>query len=345
MVLQPPFPADRDALAAPDASHSRHVQRIHGLTIASGTRLPGLASASLAESRDAEIHFDVRDEPPQPTPPSARIRYRSMGPGTSSDATLVVYEFAEGHTAFRYADGTAFDIIERPGAIDIIVVIGTGQTVEDMAVYLYGPVLGFVLRRLGRLALHASCVALHQFAAAFVGSSGAGKSTTAAALALHGHTLVSDDLVALEREGDVWCAHPAFDHLRVWSSSEPLLYGRLGVLDRITPGWEKLRVPLPDRLAERAVRVGVIYLLEWDEGATQPYVTPVSGTEAVLALASHSYSNYLLTPEQKATELAQLGDLASRVPIRRLVRARTALAHDALCAVVAQDIVARAGSE
>ena len=314
------------------------MQRIHGLTIASATPLPGLSQLAFDDAQRADVRLVVCTEPLYAVPPSATVRYRSVGAGTSADATLTVSQLADGRTAFRYSDGTAFDVVERDGAIDIAAVIGAGQELEDLSVYLYGPVLGFVLRRLGRLALHASCVSVDGRAAAFVGASGAGKSTTAAALALGGASLLADDLVALERTGDSWRAHPAFDHVRVWTSSEPLLYGRTGVLERITPGWEKLRVPLRAQLAPAPAPLAAIYLLQWDEPASAPAIAPVHGAEALLSLAGHSYSNYLLSPRQKATELEQLGHLVARVPVRRLARSRTAGSMDAIRDAIERDM-------
>ena len=341
MVLKPPFPADRGALAASAATRWHHLQCIHGLTIASDTHLPGASPAREGATRGPDVVLHVLDERLEAPPASATLRFRSPGAGSSADATLLVHVLDDGRTAFRYSDGTAFDIALRDGIVSIHSVIGAGQTLEDMAVYLYGPVLGFVLRSLGRLALHAGCVAIDGGAVAFVGASGAGKSTTVAALALRGASLLADDLVALELHNSRWLAHPAFDHVRVWSTSEPLLYGRAGVLERITPGWDKLRVPLTTNFALTPVPLRALYLLEWDEDAVRTRISPVDGPTAVIALASDSYSNYLLDPAQKAAELAQLGDLVSRVPVRRLARTHRGDALDDLCLAIERDALAQ----
>ena len=63
------------------------------------------------------------------------------------------------------------------------------SSLEDVATYLLGPVLGLLLRLRGVPCLHASAVAFGDSAVAFAGSEGAGKSTTAAALASRGHAV------------------------------------------------------------------------------------------------------------------------------------------------------------
>src|SRR3569623_1241995 len=60
---------------------------------------------------------------------------------------------------------------------------------------LAGRLMGYLLRQRGYLALHASAIALHGRAARFLGESGAGKSTTAAAFhARRGCQVLADDV-------------------------------------------------------------------------------------------------------------------------------------------------------
>ena len=70
-------------------------------------------------------------------------------------------------------------------------------TYADAAVYLLGPVLGFVMRLRGIVPLHASAVMIGTGATVFVGDAGAGKSTTAGAFAALGYGVLSDDLLPL----------------------------------------------------------------------------------------------------------------------------------------------------
>ena len=73
---------------------------------------------------------------------------------------------------------------------------------------LFAQVLPLTAALRGRALFHASGVALEGAAIAFVGFSGAGKSSIAAHLVARGASLVTDDVLALERAGEEMIAHP-----------------------------------------------------------------------------------------------------------------------------------------
>ena len=70
---------------------------------------------------------------------------------------------------------------------------------------LFGPIIGFALHLRGTPCLHASAVVVDGRAVAFLGHSGAGKSTTAASFVHRGYRALTDDVLALDeitREGN-----------------------------------------------------------------------------------------------------------------------------------------------
>ena len=66
---------------------------------------------------------------------------------------------------------------------------------------LLSTVMGYLLFRLGRLALHAGVVAWRGAAFVVAGVQGAGKSTTVTALIQRGCAAISDDVAALDQAG------------------------------------------------------------------------------------------------------------------------------------------------
>ncbi|MEO6529230.1 MAG: hypothetical protein ABIP93_21600 [Gemmatimonadaceae bacterium] len=300
--------------------------RIHGLVIQANVALPGLSAAT---SRAADVELELVDHLPAPEP--VRVRYRS-GTQTDPASRVLIVDDARGLTAFRYGDGTAIDVVQHTRPAQVRAVIAPGQTLEDLTAYLYGPVLGFVLRSWGRLALHASCVCIEDAAVLLAGVSGSGKSTTAAALATRGHSVMSDDLTALAIEEESLIASPAFDHLRLWPASERVVLGEGARLDRITPSWDKRRFPLAGAAfadAPRAVRAIVVL----DERTTGTHAVSrlIPRAEAVLTLAALTYSNYLLDSSMRATELTQLGTLVRAVPVHSLTPPTGREGMDSLC--------------
>ena len=289
------------------------MQRIHGFVISADVALPGLPTV---EAAAPDVRLGLVDSLPAPQA-SAQVLYH-VESADPADASVQVVRDADGRVCFRYGDGTAFDLDLQGGRI--LAVVAKTQTLDDLAAYLYGPVLGYLLRARGVLALHASCVEVDGEAVLFAGSQGQGKSTTAAALAESGYSVLSDDLTAIGPCGGRFCAHAAFDHVRLWPASEPILFGREGVLHPITPTWEKRRYPLREGIFQRDTRpVSTIYLLDREGGAVQPSIRTLAAREALLALTALTYANYLLDAPMRALELDQLGELVGSVPVHRLV--------------------------
>jgi hypothetical protein len=101
-----------------------------------------------------------------------------------------------------------------------------------------------VLRLRGIFVLHASAVAIGDRALALAGQPGAGKSTTAAAFALLGYPVLSEDVVPVFEQGDILVVHAGYPHIRLWPDSVKLLLGSSDALPRIIPSWDKCRLDL-----------------------------------------------------------------------------------------------------
>jgi hypothetical protein len=286
------------------------VQRIHGLVIRGDVTLPGIAHA---HDSVPDVVLELVDALPAPIP--ATLRYRADAPDDAG-ARVEIVDDARGHVAFRYGDGTAIDIDHRARPARIRAAIAPGQTLEDLTAYLYGPVLGYLLRARGQLALHASCIGTAEGAVLIAGAAGAGKSTTAAALATRGHRVVSDDLTALTFDEGAPIAWPAFDHLRLWPASAPLVLGDASSLERITPTWDKRRFPLDGTtFADAPCPVRAIVVLRERRDGARAFVRTLAPARAVITLAANSYANYLLDAPMRAHELMQLGALVRAVPV------------------------------
>jgi hypothetical protein len=301
------------------------VVRIHGLAIESSVALPGLARTDITR---ADVSLELVEH--LPTRTATRMRYRSGSPDDATSRVEIADE-PSGLTTFRYGDGTAFDVAHLEHPARIRAEIAPGQTLEDLTAYLYGPILGFVLRSWGRLALHASCVRIGDDAILLAGPSGAGKSTTAAALATRGVSVLSDDLTALTTDTDATFAWPAFDHIRLWPAAERVVL-ESGSLERITPSWDKRRFPLAgDAFADQPCPIRTIIVLGARADASHVTISSITPGEAVVTLATLTYANYLLDTRMRAIELAQLGELVRTVPVIALTPPSGRANLDALC--------------
>ena len=313
------------------------MQRIHGLVIRGDVTLPGIAHTHASAP---DVVLELVDELPAPV--TARLRYRA-GAADDVGARVEIVDDARGHVAFRYGDGTAIDVDHRARPARIRAAIAPGQTLEDLTAYLYGPVLGFLLRARSQLALHASCVEIAEGAVLIAGVAGAGKSTTAAALATRGYAVVSDDLTALTFDDGAATAWPAFDHLRLWPSSQPLVLGEAASLERITPTWEKRRFPLDGAaFADVPCPVRAIVVLRERRSDARLVARALTPAHAVIKLATLTYANYLLDAPMRAHELIQLGALVRAVPVVAVTppAGRDGLGH--LCDAIVRAAATRA---
>ena len=119
----------------------------------------------------------------------------------TQDPAFVLTSFGDGQFfLLAYSDGACFVVNKM--ATRIWGTAGEFLTMEDLSTYFLGPIMGFILRKRGITALHASAVCMDDKAIVLTGEAGAGKSTTAAALALRGAAVLCEDIAAVEeRDG------------------------------------------------------------------------------------------------------------------------------------------------
>ena len=225
-----------------------------------------------------------------------------------------------GDLLLEYPDGMRFRI-DSSGS-SVIASCPNDLTVDDAALYLLGPVLGVVLRLRGDICLHGSVVELDGEAVGFIGPQGAGKSTTAAALATAGRRVLSDDLLVLRRREGRIHAEPGYPLLRLWPASVAALYGSPKAMPRLVPGWEKRYVDLvaakafaPEHLPLRA-----IYALgERRTGLATGITESMTQGRALLELVANSYAGRLPGRSARRAEFEFFSTLTSELPVRRLI--------------------------
>lgn len=231
---------------------------------------------------------------------------------------LIVYRSSrDGAFRMRYTDGAEFAIDGR--GRQIVCRIPPNLTAADVASYLTGPVLGFVLRIRGVVALHASAVEIcDNDAVLLVGPACAGKSTTAAAFATMGHKVITEDIAAL----------PAGDDLRVCAGCAEIalrpdaaewMYGSPDALPRFSDGWDKRRLDLIELEAFSAAPVPIraVYLLTNTPTVSDaPCVMDTSPAEAMVELLANVYGNRLLHDDLRVRELDAVHRIVSGVPVK-----------------------------
>jgi hypothetical protein len=221
---------------------------------------------------------------------------------------------------FHYDDNVQF--ILNQAATEVWGTWPENLAIQDTALYFLGPVLGFMLRLRGITCLHASCIAVGEKAFAIFGVSGAGKSTTAAAFAERGYSILSDDVLPLKEIDNIFHAIPGYPRLRLWPSSVEALYGTPDAQPLLSPNWSKRYLDLSDnayKFRSTPLPLEAIYIIEQrSEDPAAPFIEAIPPTKGLFALVSNTYRNELLDKRMRRQEFDVLGRLVNQVPLRRL---------------------------
>jgi hypothetical protein len=320
---------------------------VYGLGLVTDRPIPGLTPVDGLTAPDVEVSLGggphridhCRNQ-------ALSLQYVSANRDARGEPILRVWvDEGDGSFRLRYRDGVEFGVDQR--GTRVWASGPEGAIPEYLAVYLLGPVLGFVLRLRGIICLHASAVMVGNRALAFVGSPGAGKSTLAAAFALSGYPVLGDDVLPLREADGLFLAGPGTPRLCLWPDAVAHLYGSPEVLPRLIPensldpNWDKRCLDLTRegyRFQSGPLPLAACYHLDGHgEYAGQTRISPLSPGEAMMVLTANTYRNELLDRPLRAGEFEMLGRLTARVPVRRVVSRSGAAYLSELCEAILQD--------
>jgi hypothetical protein len=314
---------------------------VFGLHLRSNLSLPGVVPIdSPTEECDVELHLGTL---PSHFVETARIAeeltYVSADIDASGEPVLKIWKVERGaFVRLAYADGTQFWVDRE--RTNVWATWPDELPRENTVSYVLGPVLGVVLRLRGVTCLHASAASIGDRSVVFVGQTGTGKSTTAAAFAKQGYGVISDDIVALVERDGVFQVMPAYPHLCLWPESVQILYDSPEALPRLMPHVDKRRMSLGEggtRFENRCLPLGAIYVLGERRPDPAPYLEVIRPHSALLALVADTYANKILDREMRAREFAVLGRLVTTIPIRRVYANADASRLKELCKVICED--------
>src|SRR5260221_3261738 len=280
-----------------------------GVTIASDRALPDLRRGRLA---DAECSIASGLEPP----PGAAAWFQEWRlPGGRRWMSI-------GRVAGGY-------LLRFPGQADFVV-RGDGARIaihadarlpeETLRHLLIDQVLPLMLSRRGRLSLHASAVHLPGIGTVgFVGETGRGKSTLAAALAARGGRIVTDDCLTIDFARGAAYAVPGYPGLRLWPglAANPLL--RAAASRRVAHYSRKRRVhrgALPFHGRPSPVRA--LFLLSSRARAGAPSIRRCRASARLIGLQRFAYVLDVEDRTALAGLFGGLARLATTVPVVRL---------------------------
>ena len=310
---------------------------IYGLGVVANKIVPGVPASPTA-SDDVHITFGQLPSWLNEVSTTELETYVADYKDECGNPMLRVFRAAEGkYYRFCYADRTEF-LVDHAGA-EIWARWPEPLTLEDAATYLLGPIMGFVMLLRGLVCLHASAIAIGDEAVALVGPAGSGKSTTAAAFAERGYSILAEDVVTLDDRMDHFLIRPAYPCIRLWPASVKALYGTETHLPKLTPNWDKCYLDLSERFQRQPLPLAAIYLLsERRDDRAAPFVEPLDKSKALMSLVANTYATKLMDKQMRAREFELLTRVLNNVPVRR-VTPHSDIAHiPELCTRILSDI-------
>lgn len=215
---------------------------------------------------------------------------------------------------------------------------------QDTISLLLGFVLGNVIRMRGHLAFHASAIAVEGGAILLTGDSGAGKSTTAAALSDRGCKILADDIAVLDERSDGYWVQPGYPGLRLFPESVKVFDTSVKELARVSAFGSKRYLDLTsDGEGKHCFQtqplplIGIYIMGQRDKRRDRSTVEPLASASAMTHLVKSVYGSYFLSKEYRAEEFKQLGRFARKTPVRQLSRANELQNLAQLCQLIVED--------
>lgn len=269
----------------------------YGLGIRSDFFLPELVAS---ESREDVIILRGSGQELRPSGTSSEI--------DSWITNREIFRFFLDVGSFLVRDGREIIVDPAPGAEERVV-----------RNFLLGFAMGAVLYQRGFLALHGSGVSIGGGVAVFLGSSGRGKSTIAAALGANGHPLVVDDVVAIKANSDdVPVVYPAFPQLKLWPDAAESLGYDINDLPIISPRETKRAARLTRGFSIEPLPLGRVYIIEEGDSIA---IIPLSKQKAIMQLIRNTYTiRYLKAGVNVPGHFLHCANVARAVPVCRLIR-------------------------
>lgn len=199
-----------------------------------------------------------------------------------------------------------FDVFVHAEADRASVLLADDCPAEVFEQLFVDQVLPLILHARGRLPLHASGVELDGRVLLFLGPSGHGKSTLAAALATRLNALLfTDDCAAIHAPNGSLLVEPSYPSARLWAPSVDALFSGQDA-PRVSPRSDKRRLVL--RTASNAAPLGAIFQLAADSDSIS--VERLSAAEVVRELPRHTYRLSANDARALAAEFAHITAIA-----------------------------------
>jgi hypothetical protein len=183
---------------------------------------------------------------------------------------------------------------------------------------ILGSAMSVILQQRGFLVLHASAIVMQGEAIAFLGTSGAGKSTAASAFMKHGYSVITDDVLAIQFKDGIPIVVPSYPFIKLLPDAVAALGHDVETLPLLNRTTTKRIQTFENSYLQSAYPLGKIYVLAISD---RHEVQDCSSTEVLLNLVNHSRAlNALTDLDSKKRHFQQCSNIVKSKPISILYR-------------------------
>lgn len=253
---------------------------------------------------------------------------------------------ADGQTYLRWSERCEF-LISADGLVIAARALRRSSR-EAFHTYLLGQALSFALIQQGIDPLHATVVTIDGIAVAFLGDSGYGKSSLAAAFVHAGHRVLTDDLLVLSERAGGFTAHPGPPRIKLFPEMARKVLGPHGRPTPIATTTTKLLIPLDQhQVFTSAVPLKMIYVLAQPahRGSDRKTVAirRLSRRQACLELLRNAFNTAVTDVNRLTRQLDFATSVAGGVPLKRIAYPRTVRALPVVQQAILADLARESG--
>lgn len=187
--------------------------------------------------------------------------------------------------------------------------------------FLLGSAMGTALHQRGVLPLHGNGIMYKEECIIFLGRTGAGKSTLAAAFNRRGYPILSDDVCAVRTadDGKVMVS-PGFPQVKLWQGSAENFGVDWRKLRKVHPDEEKYVLPVNELYCETPMPLKRVFVLHFNEDEDFKF-QELDTIDRVRVLRNNTYRPHIMEKAGKnAPHFNMYGDIASQAEVTRAFR-------------------------
>jgi len=273
----------------------------HGLTIESEIELTPLTQIKTQKNADTWISQEY-------VSPNGLKNPKKIRPFLQADINVVWLDIPN-IARYEISNGTTIKVDPYPEADQ-----------QSIRLYIMGSALGAILHQRGHLVLHANAIRIDSGVVVFAGSSGSGKSTTAAVFNQRDYQVITDDVLAIDDKG---FSLGGFPQIKLWEDTLKKLDIEQKGLSKIRMQVNKYSLLTKENLDDGVLPIIAIYIIspEHENEQNKFDISPLKGIDKFESLKTHTYRKGMIEGLGIQTHHLKLcANLASSTPISVITR-------------------------